>query len=218
MNKYSMSLLAASVLAAGAVQAADDFSIGAGLDYMYSDMDGSAQHVNRDFSSNSLWTTYVDFRHPLLMVPNVNFQATDISSDASGFDNKLRTYDFAFYYSPLELDTLTLNTGLNFRRYDGELKSENKNYSDDSIMLYGAAETLIPGTDLGAFADARVAHWDGDHSHDWKIGVSYVVFPEDVLKFKVRAGYRNLRVNYNQDSVQLDQHMDNWFLGAELRY
>jgi hypothetical protein len=64
MNKYSMSLLAAATLVAGAAQA-DDFSIGGGLDYMYSDMDGSAQHVNRDFSSNSLWTTYVDFRHPL---------------------------------------------------------------------------------------------------------------------------------------------------------
>ena len=217
MNKYSMSLLAASVLAAGAVQAADDFSIGAGLDYMYSDMDGSAQHVNRDFSSNSLRTTYVDFRHPLLTVPNANFQATDLSSTASGYDNKLRTYDFALYYSPLELDTLTLNTGLNLRRYDGTL-NHSKDYSNDTIMLYGAAETLIPGTDLGAFADARVAHWDGDHSHDWKIGVSYVVFPEDMLKFKVRAGYRNMRVNYTEDGVQLDQHMDNWFLGAELRY
>jgi hypothetical protein len=71
------------------------------------------------------------------MVPNVNFQATDISSDASGFDNKLRTYDFAFYYSPLELDTLTLNTGLNFRRYDGELKSENKNYTGNSRKRCG---------------------------------------------------------------------------------
>ena len=217
MNKYSMSLLAASVLAAGAVQAADDFSIGAGLDYMYSDMDGSAEGKDRNYSSNSLWTTYVDFRHPLLMVPNAIFQATDISSDASDFDNKLKTYDFALYYSPLELDTLTLNAGLNLRSYDGTLNHDH-DYSNDTIMMYGAAETLIPGTDLGAFADARVAHWDGDHSHDWKIGVSYVVFPEDVLKFKVRAGYRNLRVNYNQDGVQLDQHMDNWFLGAELRY
>ena len=216
MNKYSMSLLAAATLVAGAAQA-DDFSIGGGLDYMYSDMDGSAQHVDRDFSSNSLWTTYVDFRHPLLMVPNANFQATDLSSTASGFDNKLRTYDFALYYSPLELDTLTLNAGLNLRSYDGTLNHDH-DYSNDTIMMYGAAETLIPGTDLGAFADARVAHWDGDHSHDWKMGVSYVVFPEDVLKFKVRAGYRNMRVNYTEDGVQLDQHMDNWFLGAELRY
>lgn len=216
MKKYSLSLLGASVLAAGAAQA-DSFNIAGGLDYMYSDMDGSAQHQDRNYSSNSLWTTYVDFRHPLLMVPNVNFQATDLSSDASGFDNKLRTYDFAFYYSPFELDTLTLNTGLNFRRYDGTL-NHNHDYSNDAIMLYGAAETQIPGTDLGAFADARVSHWDSDHSHDWKVGVSYVVFPDDILKLKLRAGYRNIRVNYNEDSVRLDQHMDNWFLGAELRY
>ncbi len=217
MKKYSLSLLAASVLVAGAAQAADDFSIGAGLDYMYSDMDGTAEGKDRNYSSNSLWTTYVDFRHPLLMVPNVNFQATDVSSDASDFDNKLKTYDFALYYSPLELDTLTLNAGLNLRSYDGTLNHDH-DYSNDTIMLYGAAETLIPGTDLGAFADARVSHWDGDHSHDWKMGVSYVVFPDDILKLKLRAGYRNMRVNYTEDSMQLDQHLDNWFLGAELRY
>ncbi len=217
MKKYSLSLLAASVLVAGAAQAADDFSIGAGLDYMYSDMDGTAEGKDRNYSSNSLWTTYVDFRHPLLMVPNVNFQATDVSSDASDFDNKLKTYDFALYYSPLELDTLTLNAGLNLRSYDGTLNHDH-DYSNDTIMLYGAAETLIPGTDLGAFADARVSHWDGDHSHDWKMGVSYVVFPDDILKLKLRAGYRNMRVNYTEDGVQLDQHLDNWFLGAELRY
>lgn len=217
MKKYSLSLLAASVLVAGAAQAADDFSIGAGLDYMYSDMDGTAEGKDRNYSSNSLWTTYVDFRHPLLMVPNVNFQATDVSSDASDFDNKLKTYDFALYYSPLELDTLTLNAGLNLRSYDGTLNHDH-DYSNDTIMLYGAAETLIPGTDLGAFADARVSHWDGDHSHDWKMGVSYVVFPDDILKLKLRAGYRNMRVNYTEDGMQLDQHLDNWFLGAELRY
>ncbi len=216
MKKYSLSLLAASVLVAGAAQA-DDFSVAGGLDYMYSDMDGSAQHQDRNYSSNSLWTTYVDFRHPLLMVPNVNFQATDLSSNASGFDNKLRTYDFAFYYSPFEMDTLTLNTGLNFRRYDGTL-NHSQDYSNNAIMLYGAAEAPIPDSDFGLFADARVSHWDSDHSHDWKAGVSYNVFPEDTLKLKVRAGYRNIRVDYNQDSVQLDQHMDNWFLGAELRY
>lgn len=216
MKKYSLSLLAASVLVAGAAQAAD-FSVGAGLDYMYSDMDGSAEGQDRNYSSNSLWTTYVDFRHPLLMVPNVNFQATDLSSDASHFDNNLKSYDFALYYSPLELDTLTLNAGLNLRSYDGTL-NHHHDYSNDTVMLYGAAETMIPGTDLGAFADMRVSHWDGDHSHDWKMGVSYVVFPDDILKLKLRAGYRNMRVNYTEDSVQLDQHMDNWFLGAELRY
>ena len=94
MNKYSLSLLAASLLAAGAAHA-DDISIGGGLDYMYSDISGTAQGQG-DFDKNSHWTTFLDFRHPLLMVPNVNFQATDLSSNAAGFNNKLRTYDFAF--------------------------------------------------------------------------------------------------------------------------
>ena len=215
MKKYSLSLLAASVLVAGAVQA-DDFSVAGGLDYMYSDMSGNAQN-HSDFDKSSRWTTYVDFRHPLLMVPNVNFQASDLSSDSANFDNKLRAYDFAFYYSPVEVQELTLDTGFDFRRYDGTL-NHSQDYSNNAIMLYGAAEAPIPDSDFGLFADARVSHWDSDHSHDWKAGVSYNVFPEDTLKLKVRAGYRNIRVDYHQDSIDLNQHTDNWFLVAELRY
>ncbi len=215
MNKYSLSLLAASLLVAGAAHA-DDISIGGGLDYMYSDMSGTAQG-HGDFDKNSHWTTFLDFRHPLLMVPNVNFQATDLSSNAAGFNNKLRTYDFAFYYSPIEVQELTLNAGLNVRRYEGTL-NHSQDYSNDAIMLYGAAEAPIPGSDFGLFADARLSRWDSDHSHDWKAGVSYNVFPEDTLKLKARAGYRNVRVDYDKDSIDLSQHMANWFLGAELRY
>ncbi|WP_024871233.1 TIGR04219 family outer membrane beta-barrel protein [Tolumonas lignilytica] len=215
MNKYSLSLLAASLLAAGAAHA-DDISIGGGLDYMYSDMSGTAQGQG-DFDKNSHWTTFLDFRHPLLMVPNVNFQATDLSSNAANFNNKLRTYDFALYYSPIELQELTLNAGLNVRRYEGTL-NHSQDYSNDAIMLYGSAEAPIPDSDFGLFADTRISRWDNDHSHDWKAGVSYNVFPEDTLKFKVRAGYRNVRVDYHQDSIDLTQHMANWFLGAELRY
>ncbi len=214
MKKYTVSLLATAILTAGAAHA-NDFSVAGGLDYMYSDMSGTAQGQH-GFNHKSLWTTYVDFRHPLFMLPNVNFQATDFSSNAPGINNDLTAYDFAFYYSPFDLDTLTLNAGLNIRSYDGELNHHG--YSDDTVMLYGAAETQIPGTDLGAFADARVSYWDGDHSHDWKMGVSYVVFPEDTLKLKVRAGYRNARIDYHDDGVDLAQHLDNWFVGAELRY
>ncbi|WP_316673674.1 TIGR04219 family outer membrane beta-barrel protein [uncultured Tolumonas sp.] len=215
MNKYSMSLLAAATLVTGAAQA-DDFSIGGGLDYMYSGMTGTAESQG-DFSNSSRWSTFVDFRHPLLMVPNVNFQTSDLSSESANFENKLRTYDFAFYYSPIELEELTLNAGLNFRRYDGTL-NHSQDYSNNAVMLYGSAEAPIPGSDFGLFADARVSRWDSDHSHDWKAGVSYNVFPEDTLKFKVRAGYRNMRVDYHQDSIDLAQHTDSWFLGAELRY
>lgn len=215
MKKYSLSLLAASVLVAGAAYA-DDFSVGGGLDYMYSDMSGTAQGQG-DFDKNSHWSTFLDFRHPLLMVPNVNFQASDLTSEATGFNNKLKTYDFAFYYSPVAIQELTLNAGLNLRRYDGSL-NHNQDYSNNAIMLYGSAEAPIPDSDFGVFADTRISRWDNDHSHDWKAGVSYNVFPEDTLKFKVRAGYRNVRVDYHKDSIDLAQHMDNWFLGAELRY
>ena len=215
MKKYSMSLLAAAVLVTGAAQA-DDLSIGGGLDYMYSDMSGTAQG-HGDFDKTSHWTTFLDFRHPLLMVPNINFQASNLSSSASNFDNKLRAYDVALYYSPFSVEELTLNAGLNLRRYDGTL-NHSQDYSNDAIMLYGAAEAPIPGSDFGLFADARLSRWDSDHSHDWKAGVSYNVFPEDTLKLKVRAGYRNVRVDYDKDSIDLSQHMANWFLGAELRY
>ena len=214
MKKYTVSLLAAAVFAASAAHA-DEFSITGGLDYMYSDMNGTANgYGNSD--NQSLWSTYVDFRHPLVNVPNFNFQASDLSSGGAGYSNDLKAYDFALYYSPFQMNSTIVNLGADLRRYDGDLNGHG--YSNDNIMLYSSAETTFDGTDFGAFADARVAYWDGDHSHDWKVGVDYTVFPQDTLKFKVRAGYRNARIDVQNDGMDINQHLSNLFVGAQLRY
>lgn len=218
MKKYTWSLLTAALFAAAGTAHADDFSLTGGIDYMYTDASGSAQgQTHHHYQDNSLWTGFIDFKHPLLLVPNAMFQTSQLDTSASGFHNNLSAYDWTLYYSPINEGSLHVDVGANLRNYDGKIR-HGQSYSDDSVMFYGAAEAPIPNTDFSAFGDVRFSRWDGDHSHDWKVGVAYNVFPEDVLKFKVRAGYRNIRVDLTDNGVNLNQHLDNWFLGAELQY
>lgn len=218
MKKYTWSLLTAALLAATGAAHADDFSLTGGLDYMYTDASGSAMgQTHHHYHDNGLWNGFIDFRHPLLLVPNFQFQSSQLDSHASGFSDDLTAYDWTFYYSPVQQDNLRLDIGANLRNYEGKVR-HGDSYSDNVVMAYGAAEAPIPNTDFSVFGDIRLAHWDSDHSHDWKVGVMYNVFPEDVLKFKVRAGYRNVRVDLSDNGVDLAQHLNNWFVGAELQY
>ena len=67
---------------------------------------------------------------------------------------------------------------------------------------------------INAFADARFASWDGNHSHDYRIGAAL----EMIANFKLRAGYRNVRLDDTIDGIEFAQRMDGWFAGAEYRF
>ena len=102
--------------------------------------------------------------------------------------------------------------GLDIRQLDGDFNG--KSYKDTIPMAYLQADANIPGTTVSGFADARVSSWDGNHSHDYRIGMAM----ELVAKFKLRAGYRNVRMDDEMDGVEFAQRMDGWFAGAEYRF
>lgn len=195
---------------------AADISVAVGADYSNADFGGSVAHQSLNDNGNSRWTGYIDFRHPLPLLPNMNFQRSDFSASASGANHDLDVYDFTFYYRPFELDLLSLDVGLDLRRYDGELNG--KGYHHDQLMAYLGAESGLPGTGLGVFGDARYGAWNGDESHDWRVGVSYTLNPQDTLQLKLRGGYRNARLEYDQIGHGFNQRMDGWFMGGEIRY
>ncbi|WP_409422265.1 TIGR04219 family outer membrane beta-barrel protein [Pseudaeromonas sp. ZJS20] len=214
MKHQALFMLAGLGLATTA-QAAD-VSVAVGADYSNADFDGSSAHQSLNDNGNSRWTGYIDFRHPLLLLPNVNFQRSDFSSAASGVKHDLDVYDLTFYYRPLELDLLSLDLGLDLRRYDGEVNG--RGYQHDLLMGYLGAESGLPGTGLGVFGDARYGAWNGDESHDWRVGVSYTLNPQDSLQLKLRGGYRNARLDYDKLGYNFNQRVDGWFMGGELRY
>lgn len=214
MKRHILGLMTSLCLTSTAMAA--DLSFGVGADYTLDKLDGTISHVGESDASNSHWTGFADFRHPLLLLPNVGLQASDLSSQGEDLSHDLTVYDVTFYYRPFELGLVNLDFGLDLRRYDGSVN--NDDYQRDRGLLFLGAEANLPWTGIGAFGDARLSHWQGDNSHDWKIGLSYTVNPDDSLQLKLRGGYRNVRLSYAEVGSQFNQHMDNWFVGTELRF
>ena len=214
MKHQALFVLAGLALATSA-QAAD-LSVAVGADYSDSGFEGTASQRPLSNDGNSRWTGYIDFRHPILLLPNVNLQLSDFSTSAPGLSHDLDVYDLTFYYRPLELDLLSVDIGLDLRRYDGDFNGQG--YTHDQALAYLGAESSLPGTGLGVFGDARYGAWNGEESHDWRLGVSYTLNPQDSLQLKLRGGYRNARFDYDEAGQAFNQRMDGWFMGAEIRY
>ena len=206
-------LLAAACLLAlvGKSQAAD-LSVGLGADYWNPTPEGQIAGVGSDYDNPSLWTYWADLRHGLPLIPNVSLQRSAFDSQAHGLGNQLTAWDLALFYRLFDNDLFGIGGGLNVRKYDGEVN--NHSYGETDPMAYLQAEANIPGTTLSGFADARAASWDGNHSHDYRIGAAL----ELIAKFKLRAGYRNVRIDDSIDGVDFSQRMDGWFAGAEYRF
>ena len=210
MKKTTLGLLC--VLAVSAKVSAADLSLGLGADYWYPTPTGQIQGVGSNYDDPSLWTYWVDLRHGFPFLPNVNLQHSDLSSQGSGRSNELGAWDLALYYRLFDNDLFGIGGGLDIRQLDGDFNG--KSYKDTIPMAYLQADANIPGTTVSGFADARVSSWDGNHSHDYRIGMAM----ELVAKFKLRAGYRNVRMDDEMDGVEFAQRMDGWFAGAEYRF
>nr|MBP8173805.1 hypothetical protein [Aeromonadaceae bacterium] len=92
-------LLAAACLLAlvGKSQAAD-LSLGLGGDYWDPTPEGEVAGIGSGYDNPSLWTYWVDLRHGFPLIPNVNLQRSDLSSQGFGLSNELTAWDLALYY------------------------------------------------------------------------------------------------------------------------
>ena len=200
------------ILALSASAQASDLSLALGTDYWNPTPTGSIDGTTTAYDDPSLWTFWADFRHGIPLLPNANLQRTSYDSSGFGLHNDLTAWDLALYYRLFDNDLFGIGGGLNVRKYDGEVNSHS--YGETEPMGYLQADANIPGTTISGFADARFASWDGNHSHDYRIGAAL----EMIANFKLRAGYRNVRLDDTIDGIEFAQRMDGWFAGAEYRF
>lgn len=200
------------LLALSGKSQAADLSVGLGGDYWNPTPSGQIEGMGSNYDDPSLWSYWLDLRHGFPLIPNANLQYTDLSSQGRGLSNNLDVWDLALYYRLFDNDLFGIGGGLNLRQMDGDVNG--KHYKDTLPMGYLQAEVNIPGSTLSGFADARFAEWDGNHSHDYRVGMAL----EMIANFKLRAGYRNLRMDDSMDGVDFAQRMDGWFAGAEYRF
>lgn len=211
MKKSYIGLCCALLASASAVQAAD-LSLALGTDYWNPTPSGTVNNAGSHYDDKSQWTFWADLRHGIPLLPNVNLQRTSYNSSGNGVSNDLEAWDLALYYRLFDNDLFGIGGGLDLRQYNGSWFGND--YNELQPLGYLQAEANIPGTSLSVFGDVRGAAWDGNHSHDYRLGMAV----EFVPKFHLRGGYRNVRLDDNIDGARIEQNMDGWFAGAEYRF
>src|SRR5690554_17293 len=237
MRKLMIAVGGSLVLAAPLANA-DILDVGANVSYWDSDFSGEVVNkgsavdiendLNMDSDSNANFTAY--FEHPVPLLPNVRVNYTSISQSGSGkigpegFDDiinadvnsdlDLDQLDATFYYEVLD-NWVNLDLGLTARKFDGELVVRDtavggrvSTTTVDAVvpMGYLAARFDLPFTGVSVGADGNFVSYSGDSLHDVNV---YGQF--EIAMLQLRAGYREMAIDYEDDDDKLDVELSGPF-------
>lgn len=242
MRKLMM-VMGASMLAAAPVVSADILGVGATVGYWDADYSGEASKGNdrvdleRDLNlssdSNANLTAY--FEHPVPVLPNVRLAYTrtkqsgngQLATDYDGVSGDIRSeleleqLDVTLYYEILD-NWVNLDLGLTVRDFSGELLVQNRNdtsqFSEtkaDAVLplVYVAARFDLPFTGVSVGGDANAITYDGDSVYDFNVYGQY-----EMSLLQLRAGYRQISLDYDDGDDNLDIELSGPFVSAGLRF
>ena len=247
MGKLIRTLAVGTVLATVPGLASALVSVGAEFNYWDSSLSGNVKsggdsaNVDRDLnlSTDSTFNFTAFFEHPIPALPNVRVNYTSINQSGNGTvsngfggvvgverpvrsEMELDQLDLTAYYSPLN-NWVKLDLGLTLRNLDGEVdvrdrlipaNSERVTVRGTLPMLYGAARVSIPTTDLAVGGEINYISFDGDSISDYNLYAQY-----DVLGLvRLRAGYRELSVDFEDGNDKLDLTLKGPFFSAGIRF
>ncbi|MEQ9546560.1 MAG: TIGR04219 family outer membrane beta-barrel protein [Marinobacter sp.] len=246
MRKLILAMGGAAVLAAPLAHA-DVVGLGANVSYWDSGLSGKAasngdvvdveNDLDLDSDSNANLSAYVE--HPVPLLPNVRLNYTSIEQSGRGelganFDNIVVLSGVTEVQSDLELDQLDLtlyyevldnwvnvDLGLTVRDLDGELRVQEVNgtaTSESEInavvpMGYLAARFDLPFTGVSVGGEANLISFDGDSVYDYNAYGQY-----EIAMLQLRAGYREISIDYEDDDDKLDVDLGGPFVSAGVRF
>ncbi len=242
MRKLTVAAASSLLLAAPLVQA-DVIGLGATVSYWDSDLSGRVVNngdtvsvdndLNLDSSSNANATLY--FEHPIPVLPNVRINYTKVDQSGrgqvgvTGFDGvtgnvhsdlEIEQLDLTLYYEILD-NWVNLDLGLTARDLSGELTVSqvggalsSKTEVDGIVpMGYIAARFDLPFTGVSVGGEGNVISFDGDSLHDFNVYGQY-----EVALIQLRAGYRKMSLDYEDDDDTLDVDIDGPFISAGISF
>lgn len=241
MRKLMMAM-GASMLAAAPLASADILGVGATVGYWDADYSGNASKGNdrvdleRDLNlssdSNANLTAY--FEHPIPLLPNVRLAYTRTKQSGNGqldstyggitaganvrSELELEQLDVTLYYEILD-NWVNLDLGLTVRDFSGELlvrsSTESSETKADAVLplVYVAARFDLPFTGVSVGGDANAISYDGDSVYDFNVYGQY-----EMSLLQLRAGYRQISLDYDDGDDNLDIELSGPFVSAGLRF
>ena len=238
---YKLVIMAGGVLLmSGSLATADVLGVGARASYWDSDLSGEAgkngdlvdveNELDLDSDSNVNAEAY--FEHPVPILPNVRLNYTKIEQSGSGeistgfdvvngqvdSDLDLTQFDVTLYYEVLD-NWVNLDLGLTARSLDGELTireqlsgTESRTDIDAVVpMAFLAARFDLPFTGASVGGQANGISFDGDSVYDVNVYGQY-----ELSVVSLRAGYRQISIDFEDGDDRLDVELDGPFLSAGL--
>ncbi|WP_328189274.1 TIGR04219 family outer membrane beta-barrel protein [Marinobacter sp. OP 3.4] len=220
----------ACLFVAAPVAQADVMGIGATIGYWDSDLSGTAASGSDrvdvenelDLSNNDEVNLSAFLEHPVPLLPNVRLSYVRIDQTgrgelSSGFDGvpagvpvdselDWRQTDLTLYYEILD-NWVNLDLGLTARDLDAELEVSDeagltRSTTDvDAVvpMVYAASRFDLPLTGLSVGVSGNLVSYGGDSLYDYDLFGQYQIYG-----VQVRAGYREMAVDYEDGDDSLD--------------
>jgi len=241
MRKLTLAVGSSLILAAPLAQA-DIVGVGASVSYWDSDSSGTAStgnslvDVNNDLNmkddGNANASIYLE--HPVPVLPNVRLAYTLIQQSGQGqltspysdliagpvySELDLEQLDLTLYYEVLD-NWVNLDLGLTVRDFSGELlvaqtgQPTSKTKADAVLPLgYIAARFDLPLTGVAVGLEGNFIAFDGDSMRDLNVYGQY-----SISLLQLRAGYRQLAVDYEDGSDVFDVKIDGPFISAGVSF
>ena len=232
MRRLFMILAGSAVLAAPVAQA-DVLGLGAQVGYWDSELSGDVatnggsvdvkDELNLDGESSNQLSLYLE--HPVPLLPNVRVAYINIDQSARGslnsnFDNipagtvrsdlELEQLDLTLYYEVLD-NWVNLDLGLTARDFSGELLVQSSRTTADAVvpMGYLAARFDLPFSGVSVGIEGNAIAYSGDSLHDFNVYGQY-----QLSLLQLRAGYRQMAVDYEDGDDRFDVKIDGPFVSA----
>ncbi|MGO2134911.1 MAG: TIGR04219 family outer membrane beta-barrel protein [Marinobacter sp.] len=240
MRKLTLAVGSSLILATPFAQA-DIVGLGASVSYWDSDLSGNVANgdnavdvddelrLKDDGNANA--SIYLE--HPVPLLPNVRLAYTLIQQSGNGaLDSQydgvdagdvrseldLEQLDLTLYYEILD-NWVNLDLGLTVRDFSGELLVQNAAQSSvtkaDAILPLGyvAARFDLPLTGVSVGAEGNFIAFDGDSMRDFNVYGQY-----SISLLQLRAGYRQIAVDYEDGSDVFDVKIDGPFISAGVTF
>jgi len=252
-------LIAAALAATSSVAQADFLRLEAGAGIWNSDpgngtitykLGGSRDTVSASddlgYSAKNVNYFWLNFKHPLPVIPNIRLEYTDPSYDGTanksitwrgltyGADAysklELKQTDLALYYNLLDNTfwaTLDLGLDIKLVNYSYELRDNSgvvSPYKDSGTfpipMLYARTRAQLPFSGLGLEADIKFIGYGDTQVYDARAKVDYTFEMVPVVQPAIELGYRKQKFKIDQDSEETKTDLDfsGVYAGVMLRF